>query len=333
MPRATSQAVKGKPAVIMTNSLREKLAAGAPTIGTHYLSSDPDVPEIIGDSGLFDYAEYCAEYSAFDMQLLCHMARAGQCANLPLMIKLDQESQGFWAQAALGAGFKAVLFTDVRTPEDVALCQRCIRADTPEDGGLMGVKLRRPAMTGYEPAAYLEDLAGVVFAIMIEKASAVDDLDRVLAAAKEKGVDMTQWGPADFGLSRGQPQLMSTPEIPAVRGAGDRALAGAWRPAADRDRRGRRGRALHPARRAPLLHRLGPLHLPGRPAADRRGHAPAGRDPLRPGQPAPAAHGSGLNNAARRVSGGAAGAGGSTGAGLNCGIDAPARARVSSTPR
>jgi len=199
--------------VIMTNSLREKLAAGAPTIGTHYLSSDPDVPEIIGDSGLFDYAEYCAEYSAFDMQLLCHMARAGQCANLPLMIKLDQESQGFWAQAALGAGFKAVLFTDVRTPEDVALCQRCIRADTPEDGGLMGVKLRRPAMTGYEPAAYLEDLAGVVFAIMIEKASAVDDLDRVLAAAKEKGVDMTQWGPADFGLSRGQPQLMSTPEI------------------------------------------------------------------------------------------------------------------------
>jgi 2-keto-3-deoxy-L-rhamnonate aldolase RhmA len=199
--------------VIMTNSLREKLAAGGPTIGTHYLSSDPDVPEIIGDSGLFDYAEYCAEYSAFDMQLLCHMARAGQCAGLPLMIKLDQESQGFWAQAALGAGFKAVLFTDVRTPADVVACHRCIRADTPADGGLMGVKLRRPAMTGYEPQHYLEDLAAVVFAIMIEKATAVDDLDRVLATAKEKGVDMTQWGPADFGLSRGQPHLMGTPEI------------------------------------------------------------------------------------------------------------------------
>ncbi|MDP6953405.1 MAG: 2,4-dihydroxyhept-2-ene-1,7-dioic acid aldolase, partial [Alphaproteobacteria bacterium] len=35
----------------------------------------------------------------------------------------------------------------------------------------------------------------------------------VLAAAREKGVDMTQWGPADFGLSRGQPGLMGTPEI------------------------------------------------------------------------------------------------------------------------
>jgi 4-hydroxy-2-oxoheptanedioate aldolase len=197
----------------MTNSLRAKLAAGAPTIGTHYLSSDPDLPEIIGDVGLFDYAEYCAEYSAFDMQTLCHMARAGQCANLPLMIKLDQEAQGFWAQAALGAGFKAVLFTDVRGPEDVAACQRAIRADTPADGGWMGVKLRRPAMTGYEADAYLADLAGVVFAIMIEKDAAVARLDEVLAAASEKGVDMTQWGPADFGLSRGQPGLMATPEI------------------------------------------------------------------------------------------------------------------------
>ena len=31
--------------------------------------------------------------------------------------------------------------------------------------------------------------------------------------ANECGVDMTQWGPADFGFSRGQPSLMSTPEI------------------------------------------------------------------------------------------------------------------------
>ncbi|MDP7539165.1 MAG: hypothetical protein QF726_01685, partial [Alphaproteobacteria bacterium] len=60
-------------------------------MGTHFLSNDPDIPEIIGDSELFDYGEYCAEYSVFDMQTLYHMARAGQCANLPLMIKLDQE--------------------------------------------------------------------------------------------------------------------------------------------------------------------------------------------------------------------------------------------------
>ena len=138
----------------MPNRLREKLAAGRPTIGTHYLSSDPDLPEIIGDSGLFDYAEYCAEYSAFDMQLLCHMARAGQCAGLPLMIKLDQEGQGFWAQAALGAGFEAVLFTDIRTPED---------------GGLDGGQAQAPGNDRLRARGLLADLASAVFAIMIEK--------------------------------------------------------------------------------------------------------------------------------------------------------------------
>ena len=199
--------------MIMTNTFQEKLARGESTVGTHFLFADPDIPEIIGDTGLFDYGEFTAEYSVFDMSLLYHMARAGQCGNLPLMIKLDQEGQGFWAQAALGAGFKSVLFTDVRSPADVDACHRCIRPDTPASGGMMGVKLRRPALTGYDTEGYLADLESVVFTIMIEKGVTLDDIDAVLQRAKEKGVAMTQWGPADFGFSKGQPQLMATPEI------------------------------------------------------------------------------------------------------------------------
>lgn len=199
--------------MIMPNTFRQKLSAGKPTIGTHFLLADPDIPEIIGDTGYFDYGEFSAEYSSFDMALLYHMARAGQCADLPLLIKLDQEGQGFWAQAALGAGFKSVLFTDIRTPEDVETCRRFIRADTPDARGLMGLKLRRPALSSYESKDYLGDLNDVVFMIMIEKDLAVENLDEILAAAREKGVDMTQWGPADFGISRGDPGLMHTPGI------------------------------------------------------------------------------------------------------------------------
>ncbi len=199
--------------MIMKNTLREQLDAGAPTLGTHFLSPDPAIAEIIGDTGLFDYGEFCAEYAAFDMQALYHMARAGQCANLPLMMKPDQASQTFWAQAALGAGFKAILFTDIRTPQDVLTCHQAIAADMPGVGGHMGVKLRRPALSGYQPEGYLDDLNGVVFTIMIEKAVALDDIDAILETAREKGVAMTQWGPADFGFSRGEPGLMHTPEI------------------------------------------------------------------------------------------------------------------------
>ena len=199
--------------MIMGNTFREKLTEGKSTIGTHYLSADPDLPELIGDTGWYDYGEYCAEYSSFDMQLLYHMARAGQCANLPLMIKLDQKSQAFWAQAALGAGFQSVLFTDIRSVEDVWACHQAIRPDTPSVGGHMGVKLRRPALADYQPDGYLQDLSAIVFLIMIEKNIALDNIDAVLNAAKEAGVDMTQWGPADFGFSRGEPGLMSTPAI------------------------------------------------------------------------------------------------------------------------
>jgi 4-hydroxy-2-oxoheptanedioate aldolase len=199
--------------MILPNTFREKLDQGKPTIGTHFMFTDPDIPEIIGDTGMFDYGEFTAEYSTFDMASLYNLARSAQCGNLPLMIKPDQEAQGFWTQAALGAGFKSVLFTDIRTPDDVDECHRIIREDFPGVGGSMGVKLRRPALGSYDVDDYAKDLSRTVFLIMIEKNVAVENIDAVLERAREKEVDMTQWGPADFGFSRGEPKMSRTPEI------------------------------------------------------------------------------------------------------------------------
>jgi 2-keto-3-deoxy-L-rhamnonate aldolase RhmA len=170
--------------MIMSNSFRKALEAGKPTIGTHFLFSDPDVAELIGDIGLFDYAEFSAEYSILDMRLLYHLARAAQCSNLPLMIKLDQEGQGFWAQAALGAGFKSILFTDIRSSSDVDTCYDIIRPDTPNASGRMGLKLRRPALSSYAPESYLEDLNSIVFCLMLEKQMAVENIDEIISRAK-----------------------------------------------------------------------------------------------------------------------------------------------------
>jgi 4-hydroxy-2-oxoheptanedioate aldolase len=199
--------------MIMKNSLRDLLNIGKGTIGTHFAFCDPDIAELIGDTGLFDYAEFCAEYSILDMQNLYHMARAAQCANLPLMIKLDQESQGFWAQAALGAGFKSILFSDIRTPDDIDICHKIIRPDTPQMGGKMGIKIRRPSLSSYDPKKYLADLESTLLCIMLEKKDAIDNIDFILKRAREKGVDMAQWGPADYSLSRGKPQLMFEDDI------------------------------------------------------------------------------------------------------------------------
>lgn len=199
--------------MIQENTFRQALDKGKPTMGTHFLFAEPDIPEMIGDTGLFDYAEFVGEYSTFDMSMLYHLARAGQCGNLPLMIKLDQEAQGFWAQVALGAGFKSVLFTDVRTAEDVDLCHQAIAPDNPDHGGHMGVKLRRPALTSYNTREYGADLESIVSVIMIEKSVTVDNIDAVLERAKEKNFDMTQWGPADFSFSKGDPGLQGSNDI------------------------------------------------------------------------------------------------------------------------
>ena len=37
--------------MILNNTFREKLDAGKPTIGTHFMFTDPDIPELIGDTG------------------------------------------------------------------------------------------------------------------------------------------------------------------------------------------------------------------------------------------------------------------------------------------
>ena len=199
--------------MIQENTFRRALNEGKPTMGTHFLFAEPDIPEMIGDTGLFDYAEFVGEYSTFDMSMLYHLARAAQCGNLPLMIKLDQEAQGFWAQVALGAGFKSVLFTDVRTPEDVDLCHQAIAPDTPDRGGHMGVKLRRPALSSYNTKEYGADLASIVSVIMIEKSVTVDNIDAVLDRARTRNIDMTQWGPADFSFSKGDQALQGSNSI------------------------------------------------------------------------------------------------------------------------
>lgn len=56
-------------------------------------------------------------------------------------------------------------------------------------------------------------MESVLLSIMIEKDVAVENLDEILGAAKQADVDMTQWGPGDFGFSRGEPDMMSTPAI------------------------------------------------------------------------------------------------------------------------
>ena len=182
------------------NTLRQLLDSGKPTIAARTATVWPDVVELIGNLGLYDYVEYAAEYGTFGLPDLDNYCRAAELYGLGTMIKLDQDPRLFMAQRAIGSGFQSILFVDCRTVEEVRECVGICRPDTPADGGVFGAAGRRFAYTGGSREEFVQALRDVVVAIMIEKAVLVEQLEEVLAVP---GVDMIQWGPSDYTMSSG----------------------------------------------------------------------------------------------------------------------------------
>jgi 4-hydroxy-2-oxoheptanedioate aldolase len=202
------------------NLLRERLNAGQPTVGTHILSCWPTLVELIGHSGQYDYVEFTAEYAPFDMHDLDNLGRAFEVANLGGMIKIEQTQYTHQAMRAIGSGFQSVLFADIRSVEDARIAVDAVRAETTMAAGArgrgrLGVGMRRDVGVvrhGGQPA-YVDALNDVVIAIMVEKKSCVDDLERILSVP---GIDMVQFGASDFSMSIGRPAQYADPEVLAA---------------------------------------------------------------------------------------------------------------------
>ena len=193
------------------NLLRQKLIAGEPTLGTRVHSIWPATAEAIGHSGMFDYVEFLAEYAPFDLPALDNFCRAVELFEMSAIIKVDAEPRAYLAQRGVGAGFQGVLFADVRNAADAKACVQICRPDTPEDGGSFSVAMRRFTYMGYGGTPeYADAVRDTVVMLMIEKQSTVEALDEILAVP---GIDMIQWGPADYAMSIGKPGELQHPVV------------------------------------------------------------------------------------------------------------------------
>jgi 4-hydroxy-2-oxoheptanedioate aldolase len=185
------------------NRLRELLIADQPSLGTHLMCSWPTIVELVGQSGMFDYVEFLAEYAPYDLYALENLGRAvALFDHLTAMMKIEQEPRTYLTIRAIGSGIQNVLFADPRTVEDVQACVRAVRAEAPGRSGWHGVGMRRDVGVVAEPGspAFVRALDDAVVALMIEKAPAVENLDALLSVP---GVDMVQFGPADYAMSIG----------------------------------------------------------------------------------------------------------------------------------
>jgi 4-hydroxy-2-oxoheptanedioate aldolase len=130
------------------------------------------------------------------------------------IIKPDQQTQGWVAQRAIGAGFQGVNFVDCRSAAEAAECVRLVRPETPTDGGVNSAAPRRFALMGEAGStAYVQALRDVMVIIMIEKKAAVEHLEEILAVP---GIDMVQWGPSDYSMSIGRAGERNHPEVKAA---------------------------------------------------------------------------------------------------------------------
>ena len=161
---------------------------------------------------MFDYVEFLGEYAPYDHETLENLGRAVELFDhLSGMLKIEQESRTHAAVRAIGAGFQAVLFADPRSVEEAEQCVRAVRSERPQSGGLHGVNLHRitaPSYGGSE--TWADALDKIVIALMIEKKGAVENLEAILEIP---GVDMVQFGPADYSNSLGYTGQLQHPEV------------------------------------------------------------------------------------------------------------------------
>jgi 4-hydroxy-2-oxoheptanedioate aldolase len=168
---------------------------------------------------MFDYVEFVAEDVAFDLTALENFCRAAELHDLSSMIKVDQEPRTFLAQRGIGAGFQSVLFADCRSVADAQECIKAVRPDTPEDKGTYGAGVRRFSYKFRGRSSeqvykdYVQALRDVVVVLMIEKQGTVEKLEEILSLP---GLDMIQWGPADYSNSMGRPGDWSSPTTKTV---------------------------------------------------------------------------------------------------------------------
>ena len=190
------------------NKLRKLLNAGKPTIGTHIGLANPLVTELVGLSGFFDYIEFAGEYHSYTDYDLTNIARTAEMYDMSTMIKIDQSPRVAIAERALGvAGIQNMLFADLRTVEDAKQCVAAIRCDPDGIGGARFGRIMSKIGNLQDWVQYCND---VVIAVMIEKKPAVDHLEDLLSV---DGIDMVQWGPADFSVSSGIPGQWNHPKM------------------------------------------------------------------------------------------------------------------------
>ena len=180
------------------NKLRSRLGKGELVVGSALHSWSPNVMEIAGYAG-FDFMRIDGEHSWRRDFTAENLVRAATIADVVAMLRVDRDNP-YLVRKALEIGAGAVLVPNINTAEEAS---QVVAAAKFPPAGVRGY-------CGDCFSAYWGTRAGnewvqwsdsqPMIGIMIEHASAMDNLDGIMAV---QGLDYVYWGAADYSMSIG----------------------------------------------------------------------------------------------------------------------------------
>ena len=179
-----------------TNTVREKLRAGQPTIGCFMGLQSPNVAELLGHAG-YDWIVIETEHNAFDTAQVEHalMALSGTGA-IPLV--RVPSADHVYIQRALDIGALGIVVPLVRTAAEAEAIVRATRF--PPTGTRSWGPLRASGYT-FDNRDYRDRAdENILVVLILETREAVENLDAIAAVP---GIDAIFLGPADLSFAYG----------------------------------------------------------------------------------------------------------------------------------
>jgi 4-hydroxy-2-oxoheptanedioate aldolase len=199
-----------------TNSVREKLRAGKPSIGCYLGLGSPAVAELLAHAG-FEWLIVETEHNALDMAQVEHMLMAMNGTEAVPLVRVPPAQPDF-IQRALDIGALGVVVPLVKTLAEVQAVVAATRYPPRGTRSFGPLRASRYMLDSQDYFNRADD--NILVVLILETREAVQDLEAITAVP---GVDAIYLGLFDLCLSLGlNPMHMPFPEIDRIV---ERALA------------------------------------------------------------------------------------------------------------
>ena len=193
----------------MLKSLKAKMRAGQPTLGSWITLGHPAIAEILANAG-FDWLVIDLEHSSMSIADAGDLIRiVDLCGTAPLVRLTSNDSNQ--VKRVMDCGAHGVIVPMVNSAEEAS---RAVSATCYPPRGSRGVGLARAQGYGTKFAEYLEWQANEpVVIVQIEHWKAVAEIDLILTVS---GIDGYIIGPYDLSCSMGIPGQFESEEFVAA---------------------------------------------------------------------------------------------------------------------